>query len=520
MIAGSIAPLGTRDVISLNTTNCLTADTIDKRQEEAATQEEVLQALGRAADQLRRGLGESLASIAQYDAPIQATTKSLDALQSYSRGLLAFERESNEAGIPFFRQAIEQDPDFASAHARLSEAFANLGEIPPAIDEASKAYALKDRVSEPERLFITARYHETVEDSVAKAMDTYKVWIQTYPSDFEPHNDLAWAYQRLHQDAAAVQEYQTAIRLAPDNSIADSNLAALYVKLGKVDEARTTLETAIARGLDATDMRWPLYEIAALKRDDAEMTRQLEAARRFPDSFRMLPSQVRVAWSRGQLARARELTAQYEAATPAPADLRISPAALWGDGAQMSAVVGDRTAARTQVQKSLALQRNSNTLLNGAWNLGLAGDAARARTLLDDARRLLPAGGRAGPDEQSFQRADALIRVWSGDKRAIDAWPPPGPDHGIFIGWANLLAGRPEIAATQLKEFLDRRPELEIDAYITLTPLLYGRALVKLGRTAEARKAYEQFFDNWKLADPDLPILTAARLEYKQIVKP
>jgi serine/threonine protein kinase/tetratricopeptide (TPR) repeat protein len=520
MIAGSIAPLGKRYVISLNTTNCHTGDTIDKRQEEAASQDEVLQALGRAADQLRRRLGESLASIRQYDAPIQATTKSLDALKLYSLGVVKYERESNTAGIPFFRRAIEQDPDFARAHAALASALFNSGQIQPAIDEARKAYALKDRVSEPERLYIISRYSTIVENSVAKAMDTCRLWIQTYPNEVQPHISLGVLYQQQNEHAKAVEEFQTAIKLAPENAIPYVQLEVSYVALGKLDEARTTLETAIAHGLDSTDMRWQLYEIAALKHDDADMTRQLEAARGFPDSSRMLPPQVRIAMSLGRLAQARELTERYEAASTTQADLRVSPAAVWADVAEMSAVVGDKAAARTEVQRSLSLTRNTSTLFNGAWTLGLVGDAAKARKLLDDAKRLQSPEERANPEvERSFHRTAALIRVWSGDARAIDAWPPPGPHHEIFIGWANLLAGRPEIAATQLKELLDRRPTT-IGAYVAVTALLYGRALAKLGRTDEARTAYEQFFDNWKVADATLPILIRAKLEYQKLPKP
>ena len=523
MIAGGISQLGKRYVISLDATNCHTGDTIDKRQVVAASQDEVLKVLGSVADQLRRGLGESLASIAKYDAPIQeATTKSLDALKSYSLSNATRRREGNAASLPFLRKAIEQDPDFALAHAGLSTMLANLGETQSAIDETRKAYELKDRVSEHERLYIIARYYTVVENSVAKTIDTYKIWIETYPNEFAPHVNLGNAYQRRNEHAMAVEEFQTAIRLAPDDPFPYGNLTISYIALGKLDEAHKTAETAIAHGMDSASFRELLYQISYWKKDDADMARQLEAARQFSDSFLTLQSQVGVATSRGQLGLARELTAQYESESITKTGLKGSAANLWADVAKVSALAGDTAAARAEVQKSLALARSNNILLNGARTLVIAGDAAAARKMLDDARRSQSAA--VSPEtERIFQTIDTAVRVESGDKGAIGALPPPRDDYDVSdrftIGLVNLLAGRAEIAATRFKEVMDNRL-LTLSVNAALAPLFYGRALVKLGQTDEARKAYEQFFDNWKSADPGLPILMAARLEYTKLLKP
>ena len=523
MVAGSIAQLGKSYVISLGATNCRTGDTIDKRQVEAASQEDVLKALGSAAGQLRRGLGESLMSIAKYDAPIQdATTKSLDALKSYSLGLVTRRRQGDAASLPFFRKAIEQDPDFALAHARLSTVLSNLGEFQPSIDEIRKAYQMKDRVSEPERLYIIARYYTVVEYSLGKTIDTYQVWIQTYPNDYVPHSNLGNAYQARNEHAKAAEEFQTAIRLAPDEPLPYGNLAQSYMALGKLDDAHQTLERAIAYGLDSSSVRSDLYLIACLRRDNADMARQLEAARRFSDSFLTLPAQMTVSAYRGQVARARQLTALYESESIAKNGLKGSAANLWAAMAEVSAEVGDKTAARAEVQKSLALERSINTLLRSASALVIADDAGAARALLDDARRLVPV--RPSPEaERIFQTIDATVRVRSGDKSAIDAVPPPKDDDDISarftIGLVNLSAGSAEIAATRFKEVMENRtPRISMNA--ALVPLFYGRALVKLGRTDEARNAYEQFFDSWKTPDPELPILMSARLEYKKLLRP
>src|SRR5439155_1085776 len=148
--------------------------------------------LRQAPGQLRRKLGESLASMEKYDAPIQgATTASLDGLKSYSLALSTRRRQGDSASLPLLRKALEQDPDFALAHARLSTVYGNLGEASRSREEITRAYAARDRVSEPERLYITARYAQTVEGSTQKSIEAYVVWTQTYPNDFVPHSNLA-----------------------------------------------------------------------------------------------------------------------------------------------------------------------------------------------------------------------------------------------------------------------------------------------------------------------------------------
>src|SRR5262249_4043940 len=175
MIGGSIAQLGASYVISVDATNCRSGDTIEKTQVQAARKDDVLASLGAAAGRLRRNLGESLQSIGKYDAPIQdATTASLDALKSYSVGMATRRRQGDAASMPFFRKAIEQDPNFALAHARLSTVYGNLGEQLASRDEITKAYGMRDRVSEPERLYIIARYASTVEGSTQKAIEAYE----------------------------------------------------------------------------------------------------------------------------------------------------------------------------------------------------------------------------------------------------------------------------------------------------------------------------------------------------------
>ena len=516
MIAGAISRLGNTYVISLDASNCRTGDTIEKRQVQADSRETVLKALGNAAEQLRRGLGESLASIGKYDAPVtEATTSSLEALKSYSVGMSTRRQKGDAASLPFFKKAIEQDPEFALAHARLSTVYSNLGEGESARAHITKAYGLKDRVSEPERLYITARYYTTADPQLQKVAETYQVWNQTYPNDFVPHSNLAGVYNSRGEYEKAIEEFRAAIALAPDEPLPRTNLAGAYLSLGKTDESRRTLEDAIKIGLDSTSIRSQLYGFAFFKHDEADMTRQIEAAQRLPDAFFILGPQTSVAMYQGQLARGHELAERFESESVSKTGLKGSAASLWATVAQGAASLGDTAAARAAVQRSLALDRNIGTLLNGAFALATVGDAAETRKLMDEARTLPLASTDDG--RTAIRQIEALLGLHRGDRAVLAALPQPKTDTEVSVRFTAAVVelgfGNAAVAARAFKQILDRPTPL-LSTIGAQTPLYYGRALAKLGEIAESRKAYEQFLETEKQADAGLPLLVAAKKEY------
>jgi tetratricopeptide (TPR) repeat protein len=519
MIGGSISQLGTSYVISLDATNCRTGDTIEKTQLQAPRKDDVLKVLGDAAGQLRRNLGESLASIGKYDAPIQdATTASLDALKSYSVGMANRRRQGDAASMPFFRKAIEQDPNFALAHARLSTVYGNLGESSIARDEITKAYAMRDRVSEPERLYITARYATIVEGSTQKTIETYTIWTQTYPNDFVPHSNLAGAYEQRGDHEKAIEEYRTAIRLAPDEPLPYGNLAGIYAALNRPDEARQTMEDAVKRGIDSIGLRSGLYQLAFFRRDEPEMARQVAAAQRLTEGFRMLNTQAVAAMYEGRLARARELCEQFTTEAGSRTGLLGSAAGLWGNFAQAAAVFGDAAAARAAVRRSIELERSLGTLLNGAYALVVVRDVAEAERLAADAAKM---PGADTPDAQTgFTIIATLVKWRRGDRTALETLAPPKSEtdfSAMFIaGVLNLDMGSAEVAADRFKQVIDRGA-LSMSPLRSVAPLYYGRALAKLGKTDDSVTAYDQFFTRLKDADPALPILAAAQAEYARL---
>ena len=170
MLVGSISNLGSHYVIGLNAVNCANDETLVRQQVEAQGKEQILKALGNAAGDMRRKLGESLTSIRQFDTPIEeATTSSLEALKAYSMGRKTWHERGDAAAIPFYKQAIALDTNFPLVHAAVAVSYMNLGQASTASENATIAYKLRERVSQREKYRIEALYYYAVTGELEKA---------------------------------------------------------------------------------------------------------------------------------------------------------------------------------------------------------------------------------------------------------------------------------------------------------------------------------------------------------------
>ncbi len=184
MLTGAIAALGSQYVIGLRAIDCNTGDVLAEALQPAAAKESVLKALDAAAMGIRSKLGESLSSVQKYATPLEeATTPSLDALQAYSQGEKTMVVKGDSAALPFFQRAVELDPNFAVAYAGMAVSYSNLDEVGRAAENARKAYALREKVSERERLRIETSYYMFATGELEKAARVYERWQQTYPRD-------------------------------------------------------------------------------------------------------------------------------------------------------------------------------------------------------------------------------------------------------------------------------------------------------------------------------------------------
>jgi serine/threonine protein kinase/Flp pilus assembly protein TadD len=282
VLSGTVSTLGSHFLIDLNAVACNSGDTLAKEQSEATGKEDVLKALSKASSSLRIKLGESLPSVQKFDVPVEATTASLEALKNYSMGITAQRERGDASSIPFFKRAIELDPNFPVAYSGLAIAYGNLNQRSLALENATKAYGLRDRVTERERLRIASIYFTTTGD-MEKETQTYELWTANYPRDSVPHGNLGNRYSNTGQYEKAISEHQVANHLAP--SVATySNLVSVYTNLNQLEQAKATFDEAMARKLDGGTLRVNSYLLAFLRGDTATMEQQVAWVRENPET--------------------------------------------------------------------------------------------------------------------------------------------------------------------------------------------------------------------------------------------
>jgi len=530
-VAGSVGRMGSRYVIGLTATNCSTGDSLAHLQVEATSREAVLAALGTAAFDLRRKLGESLSSTQKFDTPIEeATTPSLEALQAYSLGRKTAREKGSPADIPFYQRAIELDPNFAVAYAALGVSYINLGQPSVASHYVAKAYELREHVSERERYRIAANYYHVVTGELEKSAETYELWKQSYPRDFAPYINLGVGYIWLGEYEKALTETKEALRIEPNNVLAYTNLAGLYIKLGRVNEAKSILDEAQGRNLASKFMRSNLHYLAFLRGDAPAMEQQLADVRDKPgDEDPLLSQQSDTEAYYGRLRRARELSRQaVESATRAQAK---EAAAGWlVNAALREAEYGNTDDAARDVAEALRLAAGRDVKAVAALGLARAGNVAAAEVLLRNLEKEFPANTVIRVYWAPTIRA--AIAIHKGNARAalellqtvapyeLGSPPPMGLAtlYPVYLrGEACLRARQGDAAAREFQKILDH-PYLVLNFPLhALARLQLGRAQALLGDQSQSRRDYEDFFTLWKDADNDVPVLKKAKAEYARL---
>src|SRR5580704_6355090 len=530
MLTGSIAELGSQYVIGLKAVNCNTGDVLAGAQEQATGKEAVLKALDAAAVGLRGNLGESLSSVQKYATPVEeATTPSLEALKAYSLGRKTRFAKGDTAALPFYKRAVELDPTFARAYGGISASYSNLNEIGRAAEYARKAYDLREKVSERERFAIEGFYYLVATGELEKAAQTYELWEQTYPRDSIPYVNLAFIYYSLGNYEKALEGSREALRLEPNSANTFGNAGNGYASLNRLEEAEAVYEQAGERKLESEALLLDRYQLAFLKGDAAKMAQLALAAVGKPGAEDLLLA-VRAdteGWH-GKLKNAYELTRRAMDSAEHN-DAKESAASYQAAAALREVESGNREQARAEANAALKLAPNRDVLAEAALALARAGDAAGAEklaTALDETfpldtlvqRNWLPTIRAAvALERKDPNKAIELLK----DARVIELGLPVGLTIVLcpvyLRGEAYLMLHDGNAAATEFEKFIDHRGLVVNFPWGALAHLQIGRAYVLQGDTAKAKAAYQDFLTLWKDADPDIPILIAARAEYAKL---
>ena len=502
-LGGSIAALGTQYVIGLEAVDCASGNTLAREQVTAAGKEQVLPILGQSASRLRKKLGESIGSVQKFDVPLeQATTNSLEALEAYTMGDKAFREKGDNDSIPFFRRAIELDPNFALAYLFMGTNYENLNQPSLAAHNHKKAFELRNRATERERFLITTIYYDSITGELDKSTEAYELFLQAYPRDVYANMTLGAHWMILGQYEKAAAATLEGIHLEPNVGTAYSNLGQLYLALNRFDEAKATTEEASQRKLDANALHQNVYALAFFQNNMGAMKQQVDWAVGKPgveDLMLSLESDTE-AWF-GRLKNARVLSRQ--ALESARRGGEKESAALWqANAAVREALFGNTDAARQNAATAAALESGSrDAKAQAALAYALAGDAAQAQSVGDNLAKSFPQDTIV----QSVWVPTIRAQIETSHKNATQSIELLRASVPYEFGMLNLAgtnsclyplyiraqaylsAEQGSAAASEFQKILDHRGLLWNCATGALAPLGLGRAYALQGDTAKAK---------------------------------
>ena len=521
-VEGSISGATPRYEVKLDAVNCLNGTPLAEVKENAASKDQVLNALARAATALRQKLGESRSSVQRYDAPLEnVTTPSLEALHAYSLGVRAMYLHADyKAAIPLFQQAARLDPNFAMAYLRESACQFNLHDQVAADASAQKAYDLRQRVSDRERLLIEGSYESKVTENLEKAAQVYEAAAQAYPRDDIAVTNLSLMYLKMGQWQKALEPAQQAVRLSPD-AIDYGNLCTDYVFLNRFDEARATAAEASARNAGSVLAEMSLYILAFIYNDRQAMERGLTSLRGKGPRGDVLAAnlEAQAAYYNGKVAEARKRLPLTMAATERAGFKNPYYVAL---SARNEALVGNMDVAREQARQALASTSDTTVRPLAALALALSGDSQQADKVVTELTNEKP-------------EATVLRSIYGPQIRAAIALQKQNPAEAVEIlraalpydlagmttpylrGQAYLAAHQGPEAVAEFQKILNNKGTVGVDVIGALALLGLGRAHAVAWETDKAKTAYQDFFAVWKNADPDVPILKQAKAEYVKL---
>ena len=526
MLTGVIAPLGSEYVITLEAINAATGDSLAQVQEQATSKEQVLNALGLGADKLRGKLGESLASVQKFDKPLQeVTTSSLEALKAFTQADELRERGDALPPVALYQRAIELDPNFAMAYARLGNQYLTVGQADLARQNFQKAFELRERASEREKFYITEKYYDGT-GQWEQAIQALELYIQTYPNDSSPRVNLSVAYQTLGDFDKGLTSALEGIRLEPDSWYGYVNAGYCYTALGRFDEAKAVINTGLQKTNNAVIMHASLYYISLVQGDTATEERERAFIKDSPalELQWVLGNKAGLALAHGQRRNAREIYAQQGELAKRLGLTENQAAAIqnpaWID--LLFGETGDKNKSVAQATEALALANSPDVAILSAEIAALAGSEPQARHLMEDVSRRRPLDTR-------FQTIlipviQAILLMNRGDAaKAIDvlkageAYDKGTTDIHFVRGRAYLLNHQPAQAAQEFQTVLNLRGAYIGDPLMGLAQLYLARAYVQQNDAPKARAAYQDFLALWKDADTDIPILKEAKAEYAKL---
>ena len=525
IINGTISKLGSQYIITLEALSTSTGDPIGSEQAQAADKDHVLSALDQATTAMRARLGESLSSIQKLDTPMgQATTPSLEAFRAFALGDV---EHNGGKDIPeaeeHYRRAIELDPSFAMAWARLGVVYNNSGAVGKSGQYFQKAYELSGKVSEREKLYIAGHYYQNVTGDLPKQIETLELATRTYSTNLDTWVNLGAAYNTIGDPDKAKAATQRALAIQPDDAIAQENYINILLSLNELTEARESatrnLQTPAA---DSAEFRQYLVPLYFLLGDQTAIQQQIDWAAGKPQEYLITQSVAIVTEFQGRY-RAADVAYQKafdQAQHQKFPDVAASILLLRAQGKALAGMCQDVPAL---IKQALSLDRSSVNVRSAALPAAFCGEAKLVMPLLEDIAKKSP--------------QDTLTNtLYLPQTRAADDLAHHRPEQALHdlesMGAYNLISQQEYLRGLAYLDLHDGANAAEAFRKVTahrsataanslqdyaLAQLGLARALAMQGDKAAARRAYQDFFTTWKNADPTLPQLAAAKVEFASL---
>lgn len=527
VLEGSVAKLGNQYVLGLKAVNCRTGDSLVEEQATAEGKEEVLKSLAQAASRLRTKLGESLGTVQKYNTPLeQVTTPSLQALHAYSLGRTTMiDKEDHAGAAQLFQRAIKLDPDFAMAYASLGLAYGHYSEE-ESVWNFRRAYELRDRVSDREKFYIEAHYHESVTGDWEKARQVYELWSQLYPRDDIAHLNLGVIYSNLGQYENARAESAESLRLLPGDCLSYGQVVGALLNLNRFEEARAMIHSAEEEKADCFHLQAHRYALAFLQNDRAAMV-QIANSWGDKENAAFLHIQAQTAAYYGKVRESREFL-RRSALSARQSDQDELGGLFEAFGSEAEALFGNGEVAKKAAVEALAQARGRDVEGVAGVALALAGDEARAQALADDLAKRFPEStlvqtnylpsirAQLALDRMDARKAIEILRMAApyelGNSEGSNALFP------IFLrGQAYLMARQGSEAAVEFQKILDHPATVVSEPIGVLAHLGLARAYLHQGNLPRARASYQEFVTLWKDADVDVALLKQVKSELAKL---
>jgi tetratricopeptide (TPR) repeat protein/predicted Ser/Thr protein kinase len=504
LLVGSVDAIGNNFLISMQVIDAASGEVLTEDHRQANGKEQVLSQMDQAGAELRKGLGESLPSMQKFDTPLpEATTRSLEALRAFALGDEKHFSGYDIEAIGFYQHALELDPNFALAWARLASVYGNLDDQADAQDAAQHAYRLKDHVSERERLYILAKSSDLT--TKRTALELYR---NTFPRDPNPWVNLS----ELDTNEQAEKDLLEALRLDPGVVVAYGDLAGVYAERGNTAKAMATCRDGLSRVSGSPILAGQCYEIALAAQDQAGL-QEIAATLKGRAEGRIFLAQMERdrAFAQGQMQRS---SAQNESLLEAFRDYQLPSIVLSSQLPYLRLQV----AAGYKVDVSEQLRANPGLAARSLPALLASAEAGKPEVTA----RTISEALKNGKDAYASY-VNALVAFRRGQLPRAQALLSNTKDlRDPFVLWYRgsifLRSHQITQATVDFEKLLGgAKPSAPLYPWAAFAHIGLARCLAEEGKKPEARTEYEKAFAVWKDADPDIPLLQEARAEYAKL---